>query len=226
MKVKFLPQNIECEIELNETILHLAQRNDIHIQSVCKGLPSCAECRIQIKEGENNVPPPSSKELSLIGTAYYVDQSRLSCQLRCFGDVTIDLTEQIEKEKRSQTVTVGPAGRKPKSVDQKSHAVKGNIIEEYHDDDNKQLVEQLDPKEHRPGHDDFYDEFVKTPKQQPNQSSGRSQQKGQGPRPGGGGKPQNGNQQRNAQNHQGKNQQKNKQHRDRRPNKSEAAKNR
>ena len=80
MKVKFMPMNVEHEIEFNETILHLAQRVDVHIQSVCKGLPSCAECRVCIKEGEHNVPPPSSKELSLIGTAYYVDQSRLSCQ--------------------------------------------------------------------------------------------------------------------------------------------------
>ena len=91
MKVKFLPLNVEHEIEFNETVLHLAQRHDIHIQSVCKGLPSCAECRVQIKEGEHHVLPPSSKEVSLIGTAHYIDRSRLSCQLRCFGDLTVDV---------------------------------------------------------------------------------------------------------------------------------------
>lgn len=164
MKVKFLPQNVEYDIELNETVLHLAQRNDLHIQSVCKGLPSCAECRIQIKEGENNVPPPSSKELSLIGTAYYVDQSRLSCQLRCFGDVVVDLSEQIEKEKRAkERPTVGPSGRTI-APDRQSNAVKGSIIEEYKED--RDLVTKIDEKEERPGHDGFYREFSHDKKQQ------------------------------------------------------------
>src|SRR5690606_24316050 len=51
-------------------------------------------------EGDYNVLPPSYKELELIGTSFFVDHRRLSCQLRCFGDITVDLTEQIEKEDR------------------------------------------------------------------------------------------------------------------------------
>ncbi len=159
MKVKFLPMDVEHEIEFNETVLHLAQRHDLHIQSVCKGLPSCAECRIQIKQGENNVPHPSSKELSLIGTAYYVDQSRLSCQLRCFGDVVVDLSEQLEKEHR---VAKRPQGRANRPDGEKSHAIKGVLIEEYKED--AQLVTSVDPKEERPGHDTFYNDFSRDSK--------------------------------------------------------------
>lgn len=174
MKVKFLPQNVEYEIELNESVLHLAQRNDIHIQSVCKGIPSCAECRIQIKAGEHNVPPPGSKELNLIGTAYYVDQSRLSCQLRCFGDIEVDLTEQIEKEKRAkERPTVGPSGRTI-APDRQSNAIKGSIIEEYKED--KTLVTQIDKNEERPGHDNFYNELNREKKQQKH-GGGRNQQR-------------------------------------------------
>jgi 2Fe-2S ferredoxin len=62
MKVKFLPSGEEHEIEFNETVLHLAQRVGIHIQSVCKGIPSCAECRIQIKEGSTMFSPPIKKK--------------------------------------------------------------------------------------------------------------------------------------------------------------------
>jgi 2Fe-2S ferredoxin len=153
MKVKFLPQNVEHEIEFNETVLHLAQRCDIHIQSVCKGLPSCAECRIQIKGGEHNVPPPGTKELSLIGTAYYIDQSRLACQLRCFGDLTVDLSEQIEKEGRASK---RPQGRASRGDGEVSHAVKGNIIEDFKDLNEVTLVEKLNPNEERVGHDNFY----------------------------------------------------------------------
>ena len=60
MKVIFMPSGEEHEIESNETILHLANKAGLHIQSVCKGLPSCAECRIQIVEGEHHMLPPSN----------------------------------------------------------------------------------------------------------------------------------------------------------------------
>lgn len=185
MKVKFLPQNVEYEIELNETVLHLAQRNDIHIQSVCKGIPSCAECRIQIKEGEHNVPHPGTKELNLIGTAYYVDQSRLSCQLRCYGDVVVDLSEQIEKEKRAKERPVGPSGR-TLAPDRQSHAVKGSIIEEYKEEG--PVVTKIDPKEERPGHDHFYDSLNRDkkpnkPQQQRNQKNHQKNKQHRGPKP-------------------------------------------
>jgi len=126
MKVKFLPSDEEHEIEPNETILHLAQREGLHIQSVCKGLPSCAECKIQVVEGEHHVLPPSSKELQLIGTAHYVDMSRLACQLRCFGDVTVDLSQQIAKEER---VSKKPHDRMARKDGQDSKAVLGGILD-------------------------------------------------------------------------------------------------
>jgi len=188
MKVKFLPQNVEHEIEFNETVLHLAQRCDIHIQSVCKGLPSCAECRIQIKDGEHNVPPPGSKELSLIGTAYYIDQSRLSCQLRCFGDLTVDLSEQIEKEGRASK---RPQGRASRADGEESHAIKGNIIEDYKDLNDVTLVEKLNPNEERVGHDNFY-KSMKNDRGggggQRNQGQQRGERGGSGGGEGGGGK--------------------------------------
>lgn len=100
MKVKFVPQNIECEIKPGESVLHVAQDNGIYVKSVCRGVPSCAECRVRVIEGEDNVTPPASSELALIGTGHFIDRRRLSCQLRCFGDITVDMTEQIEKEEK------------------------------------------------------------------------------------------------------------------------------
>lgn len=97
MKVKFVPQNIELEIQPNQTVMNLAHEHKLPIHSVCNGLPSCAECRVKIVEGDTNVAPPSRKEMNLIGTGYYIDQRRLSCQLICFGDITVDLAEQLEK---------------------------------------------------------------------------------------------------------------------------------
>ena len=126
MKIKFLPEGKELEIGENQSVLELAHENDIHIQSVCKGVPSCAECRIQVKEGDHNLVPPGPKELALIGTAYFVDQSRLACQMRCFGDVTVDLSEQIEKEQRAKEGK-RPRGRVAKEIGE-SQAVTGSLI--------------------------------------------------------------------------------------------------
>jgi ferredoxin len=140
MRVKFVPQNIEVEVTPNKSILDIANENDVYIKSVCKGVPSCAECRVRVTEGEFNVFPPASKELNLIGTAYFVDQRRLSCQLRCFGDVTIDLTEQLEKQ---NTLTKRPRGgnKEKESEATATQARTGNIIFEAANQEDKMARE-------------------------------------------------------------------------------------
>jgi 2Fe-2S ferredoxin len=124
MKVKFIPQNVEFEIGPNKSVLDLANEHGIYIKSVCRGVPSCAECRVRIVGGEHNVIPPAGKELNLIGTAYFVDQRRLSCQLKCFGDIVVDVGEQLEKQ--NQTVK-RPRGSVTKDAEE-SQARTGNII--------------------------------------------------------------------------------------------------
>ncbi len=136
MKVKFLPQDVELEIQPNQSVMNLAHEKGIFIKSVCNGMPSCAECRVRVVEGEHNVLPPSTKELSLIGTGYFIDQRRLSCQLLCFGDITVDLSEQVEKEK--QGVGARKYLTRQKDVGGESHAVSGNLLEQ-----DQQLVEEV-----------------------------------------------------------------------------------
>lgn len=136
MKVRFVPQNVEFEIKPGQSVLHVAQDHDIYVKSVCKGVPSCAECRVRIVEGEYNVLPPGSEELALIGTGYFIDRRRLSCQLKCFGDITVDMTEQIAK----QQGLVG--GKKPKGGKtavkddrvEESHAIRGGLFDEDGDE--------------------------------------------------------------------------------------------
>lgn len=131
MKVKFVPQNIELEIHPNQSVMNLAHENNLPIRSVCNGMPSCAECRIKVVDGEYNVPPPSRKELNLIGTGYFIDQRRLSCQLYCFGDITVDLTEQLEKAKEGEgSVPKKFLARAKKERAEDYHSVGGVLIEQ------------------------------------------------------------------------------------------------
>jgi ferredoxin len=129
MKVKFVPQNVEHEIKQGQSVMDLAHEKGIDIRSTCNGLPSCAECRIKIVDGEWNVNPPSRKELSLIGTGFYIDQRRLSCQMLCFGDITVDTQEQVEKAGE------GPVTKKfltkvHKATAAESHSLGGVLIEQ------------------------------------------------------------------------------------------------
>jgi ferredoxin len=142
MKVKFLPSGREEEIGENESVLELAQRTGITIYSVCNGMPSCAECRVKIVSGEGNVLPPNSKEKDLLGSGYFVDSRRLACQLQCFGDIEIDLTEQIEKAKLRQTKR--PQGSVKRDQNEKSYAVTGNLIDQ---DDEFGQTEETDTLE-------------------------------------------------------------------------------
>lgn len=97
MKIKFVPQNVEVDVDPSKSLLQIATENGLKIKSICGGIASCSECRVKIVEGENSIPEPSQAELNLIGTSYYIDGRRLSCQVRCFGSVTVDLTEQLNK---------------------------------------------------------------------------------------------------------------------------------
>ena len=100
MKIKFLPQNISVEVQSGKSVMELAKENKLPVSSSCNGMCSCAECRVYVKEGEAHVLPPSAKEVELIGEGYFIDRRRLSCQLFCFGDVTIDMSEQVERNQQ------------------------------------------------------------------------------------------------------------------------------
>lgn len=136
MKIKFVPQNIEVEATPDKTLLQIATEKGIEIKSICKGVPSCAECRVRIADGEGNILPPGKAELNLIGTSYFIDSRRLSCQVHCYGDVTVDLTEQIE---RAENQTKKVRGFRT-SKQQESNAVQDTMI----------LNEKIEPDHHRP----------------------------------------------------------------------------
>ncbi len=97
MKIKFMPMNVEVDVDPSKSLLRLAQENGVKIKSLCGGVASCSECRVRIVEGGDSVPEPNKAELSMIGSSYYIDGRRLACQVRCFGSVTVDLTEQVTK---------------------------------------------------------------------------------------------------------------------------------
>lgn len=128
MKIKFVPTGQEIEGDPNKTLLQLCTENQIEIKSICKGVPSCAECRVRIVEGEHNVVPPSKAEMSLIGTNYFIDHRRLSCQVRCYGDITVDLAEQIERAEVQNKKVRGFRAAHQKGSQVETQAKQGTLV--------------------------------------------------------------------------------------------------
>lgn len=129
MKIKFVPQNIEVELDSEKSVLDIAQENGIKIQSSCNGTCQCGDCRISIKDGENNTLPPNSQEFHLIGKGYYLDQRRLACQVYAFGGMTIDVSEQNERIQNNKISKQFLERTKKKSVDE-THSVGDILIED------------------------------------------------------------------------------------------------
>lgn len=96
MKVTVLPFDISFEANSNQSLLEQCLEHGVVLKSVCKGVPSCAECRIRIIDGQNHVLPPQATEMALIGSNYYLDGRRLACQCRVFGPLTIDASEHAK----------------------------------------------------------------------------------------------------------------------------------
>lgn len=126
MKIRLHPIGVEIEGDSNRSLLQLCHDNKVELKSLCKGVPSCAECRIKILAGDANVIPPNKAELSLIGTSYYIDGRRLACQIRCFGDISVDITDHLKEDDNTTKKLRGY--RAPPGQSRESKAVQGTMV--------------------------------------------------------------------------------------------------
>ncbi|MDR3155572.1 MAG: 2Fe-2S iron-sulfur cluster binding domain-containing protein [Holosporaceae bacterium] len=65
-----------------QTILQVAQENDIHITSACEGMGICGTCHVAIENLHDKLPKISDQENdTLDGSIGVTMQSRLACQV-------------------------------------------------------------------------------------------------------------------------------------------------
>jgi 2Fe-2S ferredoxin len=80
-QVTFVPENVIVETEAGETLLDLANRNGIFIDSNCGGFCACSTCHVIIKEGMEHLPEATEEEEDQLDEATGLTlTSRLSCQ--------------------------------------------------------------------------------------------------------------------------------------------------
>ena len=94
-KVTFLPMNQTVEVAAGETILDAAIAHDIPLQHACGGFCACTTCHVIVKSGEGNLSEIEEDEEERLDRAIGVNlHSRLGCQAKLKGDVTVEIMNE------------------------------------------------------------------------------------------------------------------------------------
>ncbi len=88
-KVRFIPLNREVEIKKGETLFKAARVHGIPIGSTCRGDCVCGWCKVEVVEGMCNLSRPDDCERKLMKNGNYLENERVACSTRVFGDVSI-----------------------------------------------------------------------------------------------------------------------------------------
>lgn len=91
-KVTFLPLNQTVEGAHGDSILDVALSNDIPLQHACGGYCACTTCHILVKSGAENLSEIEEEEEERLDRATNITlHSRLGCQAKISGDVTVEI---------------------------------------------------------------------------------------------------------------------------------------
>ena len=95
-------ERLEVDFLDGETVLEVAQENNIDMEGTCGGDMACSTCHVILKpEDMHRFPPPSEEEAEMLELALGVGAtSRLGCQL-VLGNNAEGLVLRLPAETRS-----------------------------------------------------------------------------------------------------------------------------
>ncbi len=73
----------------NQTVLETSQEAGVEHTALCGGRGRCTTCRVIVEEGGENLGPPSAAELRSLKAVDAAPGTRLACQMRPTGPVTV-----------------------------------------------------------------------------------------------------------------------------------------
>ncbi|PIP89804.1 MAG: hypothetical protein COW01_07790 [Bdellovibrionales bacterium CG12_big_fil_rev_8_21_14_0_65_38_15] len=91
-KLTILPEGKTIFLSEETPVMEALRDEEIYIKSSCGGVASCSDCVIKVVEGADHCNPPPFEETRLLGNVFHITKERLSCQLKCHGDITIDIS--------------------------------------------------------------------------------------------------------------------------------------
>ena len=94
--MKFMPSEIEIEVEEGSTILDAALDADIDLDHNCGGNCACSTCHIIVEKGMEKLTPLLEDEQDMLDEAVGLTKtSRLACQCQISGDVVARVPENF-----------------------------------------------------------------------------------------------------------------------------------
>jgi class 3 adenylate cyclase/nitrite reductase/ring-hydroxylating ferredoxin subunit len=88
-KVTSLPDNVDFDVNADETLLAAALRSGVAFAHACGGRAKCSTCRIWVLDGLGDCPRRTPDEASMADRLGLADEVRLACQLKPEGELRV-----------------------------------------------------------------------------------------------------------------------------------------
>jgi class 3 adenylate cyclase/nitrite reductase/ring-hydroxylating ferredoxin subunit len=88
-KVNSLPDDVEFDVEANETLLEAGLRSGVAFAHACGGRAKCSTCRISVTNGLERCSRRTDIEQLMADRLGLADDVRLACQLRPQGAISV-----------------------------------------------------------------------------------------------------------------------------------------
>ena len=102
-KLTIQPMGTQVDVEDGANLRKVLIDNGIAVKSTCGGCVSCGQCVVVIKEGTEFTSEIKFEEQQLLGNIYHLTGERLSCQVTISGDLSVDVSDHIEKKAAVKT---------------------------------------------------------------------------------------------------------------------------
>jgi ferredoxin, 2Fe-2S len=101
--ITFEPMRVRLPCETGESLLEVARKHGVPVDTTCVGQATCGRCRVTIKGGEDHLTPFNDAERKHLGNVYFLTKQRLACQARLTGTPEAELTVEVPPIKRRRT---------------------------------------------------------------------------------------------------------------------------
>lgn len=93
IEVTFLPDNKKAKVRPGTTLLDASRRANVAIRTRCGGRAACLMCKVKVDEANQAcLTEPALNERNKLGNEVF-NGTRLSCQARIKGNVTVTIPE-------------------------------------------------------------------------------------------------------------------------------------
>ena len=89
VKVTSFPDNVEIDVNADETLLEAGLRSGVAFAHACGGRAKCSTCRISVVDGLEACAQRTEIETLMADRLGFSDEVRLACQLRPQGNISV-----------------------------------------------------------------------------------------------------------------------------------------